>query len=255
MNHLYQETFDIDSLYKDFSVVPPYCVGYIVRKTTVRVTYCDEPLYNQLSTARIYDIISDMRVADRSLPPCNKLVDKDTIYYQQVPINTLYEIYKPLIKSLADKTYLTTSKYFLYEDLLQDAYLVLTILYRQGYYVHGNLLKRAYINYIRKQLRKMPTHYDVVSLEQTVANKHDDDTLRLADQIEDVRATEELDSIIEDSEHDILAKRQLVVAEIGERQYNELLRAYRTHTTDASTNSKIIKLRRRLNKNDNDDND
>ena len=91
----------------------------------------------------------------------------------------------------------------------------------------------------------MPTHYEMISLESNVYNRNNDETLLLLDQIEDEHQLDELDEIALDDEFS--RKKKIVIDLIGERQFNEIVRAYRTHTTDANTNSKIMKIRRSIN--------
>lgn len=252
-NSLYSLTLTHDSIYKDVSVLPTHCVGYIITHDKVRVSYSDDPALNTLLTSRISQIVSDLRtsiVQPPQLRQKSQTLLPGTIMFEQCDINTLITLYSPLLQSLARNISLTTDRYstFTYDDLLQDACLIVTDLYRKGYYVHGNLIKRAFINFVRLKLRKEPTHYSIISLSTPQQNKHDDDSLTLEDTLVDDVAETILDDIVTDTarKQRIAEQRDYVLTVISPRTYDQLIREYRTNTVPTGNGKLLQDIRRQL---------
>lgn len=254
MRHsLYSIKLSHDDIYQDNNIVPPHCIGYIITTTIVRITYCDEPSLNTLSTAHLLTIINDMRVHKIIPTPLrqSQRLLPDTLTFEQCDINTLITLYNPLLQSLARRAHATTARFFTYDDLLQEAYLVLATLYRKGYYIHGNMLQRAFVNHIRVLLRKEPTHYAMIPLStpQDAAHAHSDERdVTLDEQLIDEKVAEQFDNLLLDDARAqrIAEQRDYVLTVISQRTYDQLIREYRTNTTSTSNGKLINDIRRML---------
>lgn len=177
-------------------------------------------------------------------------VTPETLAYGQPSLATLTTLYTPLLQTIASQLYKpqsTLAKYFTHNDILQEGYLALATLHAHKYYINKRLLSRVIYNNIMMQLRKLPTHYIVNSLDDPVQNTlHDDETLTYADVIPtDEDFVDEIMTRLSDDEE---KQKEELIAYIGQRQYDDLLRAYRTHTTSSSTNNRIQALKRHFNK-------
>lgn len=243
MRHLYKLVLSHDDIYQDNSIIPQHCVGFIIRDTNVIITYCDEPEINTLSTANLISYLTMLRVSASSaaLPHCKQLIDKNTLWYEQADISTLCQLYTPLAHSLARLVFDSTS-FFVLDDLVQEVYLIITSLYKKGYYVHGSLIKRAFVNHIRMLMRKEPTHWEIVSLQKHLKDSTEDITLE--DTIEDP-ASEDFITALCLSDEQQEQKRQLLTV-ISQRQYDQLVREYRTNTVPTAMGKKIREIRRDL---------
>lgn len=244
MRHLYKITLEHDDIYNDSSVLPAFCIGYIIRDTNVIVTYCDEPCMNTVPTANLVAYLTTLRVAlPEDVPHCKRKIDKHTLWYEQADISVLCELYRPLAFSLANRI-VDSCSFFTLDDLVQEAYLVIAQLYKKGYYVHGALMRRAFVNHVRILMRKEPLHWDVVSLQQFVRKAGDGESVLLEETIEDPASGDFIDSILLTDEE--LSQKEQLLTIISKRQYDQLVREYRTHTVPTSMGKKIKDLRRKL---------
>ena len=119
------------------------------------------------------------------------------------------------------------------EDLIQMCNLVISDLYYKGYYIHKQLIRRAYINYVLMHIRKDKNRVQIISLDQPYNKSDNDNTLRIADMIPDINASNEL-SDKEDEEVQkriLLEVKDIVIDFIGPRQYDQLLREYSNKQT------------------------
>lgn len=178
-------------------------------------------------------------------PMCRKPMN-DTVAYLQADADVLIKLYEPLLQSLTKRASNMFNRFFSYDDLLQQAYLTVLSLSRHGYYVSKNLIQRTYFNDLFMMLRKLPTKYVVISLEEPTNEHGSDDTIvRIIDTIKDERdAYDELHNDI-----DLILKRTKVISMIGRRQYDQMLREFTNNTTTNATSVRINKLRKRINKN------
>ena len=124
-----------------------------------------------------------------------------------------------------------------YDDVYSTCMLTCVKLYKRGYYLNKWLIKKSFENDILMLLRKRRNAPEVLSLEQIMYNSDSDDDVKLEDMLEDKR----IDAKIQDEEesqliHAIFLKvKELIVADIGERQFDQLFRDYgNKHTTNSS---------------------
>lgn len=183
-----------------------------------------------------------VNVVDKVNEPGSK---NKIVTYDQPTLDVLVEALKPLVNALAYKQS-KRWKNLPYDDLKQQCYCCLCTLYRKGYYIHKAILERTFQNAVYYMLRKEPRDIVTVSFEQTVG----DEGLTVADTIRDYEKEYEIeDAELDDAELQVLcAQRDIIIAIIGERNYDQIVREYRNHTVSSATHNKIERLHKRMEK-------
>lgn len=200
-----------------------------------------EDTYNQISIPDIAKEIAELtdfsRVSEH----------RKILGYRQPGPEILLTAYEPLMRKLV-KEEMNRWANLEYEDLMQTCRLVVMKLYRGGYYVHKRLLRRAFSNEILMSLRKERNKPILISLEQTIDGE--DDKVTISDTIPDHQAIiEEQDMLDEAAYSDILVvKRDIIVREIGQRQYDQLVREYGNKSTTNWSRQTVQKLKQYLTK-------
>ena len=217
--------------------------------------------FNNIPTIDVIDTMTILHYCRKSHIPVPRSfaphpLTPQTLAYGQSSIATLSQLFTPLIQNFAQKLYpadpiatpTQISRYFTYDDVVQEGYVALASLASRGYYITRRLLAREMYNRVIATLRKMPTHYIVNSLDDptSLTDATDDVSLTYADSIpvED----ENINHLIEDPTGKLLRERKIVIDYLGERQYMELIRAYASHTTSNATNNKIQTIKRYIRK-------
>lgn len=167
--------------------------------------------------------------------------------YGQPSLPILLEVLQPLLHNLATEQHRRWKRYS-YEDLLQLCSCKLCELYNKGYYIHKSLLKRAFTNSVYQMLRKEPRDVTIVSSDARV--KTSDDTLSVVDMIPDIQ--QEYDDY--DKEEQVVLnqiqteERDVLLEMLGPRQYDQLLREFRTHTISNATARQLKRIKLKLEK-------
>ena len=190
---------------------------------------CTDNAYN---TFKKEDCIHDTLIAIAN----DKQDGKYIILFKQPPLEMQIKMYIPYIKKLA-QIQSQRWKMLEYDDVYSTCMLTCVKLYKRGYYLNKWLIKKSFENDILMLLRKRRNAPEVLSLEQIMYNSDSDDDVKLEDMLEDKR----IDAKIQDEEesqliHAIFLKvKELIVADIGERQFDQLFRDYgNKHTTNSS---------------------
>lgn len=167
------------------------------------------------------------------------------ICYGQPPLDILVEVLQPLLHKLAFEQHLRWSR-FNYDDLLQLCSCKLCELYRKGYYIHKAILKRTFENSVYQLLRKEPRNVSFVSSDARI--KTSDDTLSIIEVIPDVQQEyEDYDKEENIVLSEILTdQKEVLIDMLGQRQYDQLLREFRTHTISNSTARQLQRIRTKL---------
>lgn len=197
-----------------------------------------EDSYNQIA-------IEDMATEIAELTEFSKKSEHRSILgYRQPNIEVIMHTYEPLMKKLV-REQLAHWQHLEYEDLLQTCRLVVMKLYRGGYYIHKHLLRRAFNNEILMSLRKERDKPLVLSFDSVVDN---DEKITVGDTIPDVKAIMEEQDMLDASVNDdvIKAKREMIVKQIGQRQYDQLLREYGNKSTTNWSRKTVQTLKLRL---------
>ena len=172
-------------------------------------------------------------------------VQKYVVGYKQPPLDKLIVAYEPLVHSLARQQH-TYWRQLEYEDLCQICRMVICTLYNAGYYIHKNLVQRAFANEVLMHIRKYKRQPVLVSLDDRIHNESENMTLK--DVIPDIqqdnqRQDEEDEEVFKQA---LIEQRDLVIDMIGQRQYDRLLTEYGTKTTSAWGTKTTHRLRQKL---------
>lgn len=176
--------------------------------------------FNDLKTTdSIRYLVSEMRKQDNRQGYVNCFV--------QSSAETIIKSRKPLILKLAKEQH-DAWEHLEMEDLIQMCNLVICDLYYRGYYIHKNLIRRAFINYVLMHIRKDKGKPNIVSLEQDYGKSDNDERISIKDMIPDVKLlNEQSDKEDKEVENQILTEmRDVVISIIGPRQYDQMLREY-----------------------------
>ena len=160
--------------------------------------------------------------------PCNKNI----VAYGQGDLEFVIKQYKPLIIKLAKEQHDRWHQLEM-EDLIQMCNLVICDLYYKGYYIHKQIIRRSFINYVLMYLRKDKNKPAILSLEQSYVNPNGDDKITLADMIPDRDAVNEMYDKDDYEVHQRILRevKDIVIDFIGPRQYDQLLREYANKQT------------------------
>lgn len=171
------------------------------------------------------------------------------IYFNQSSLKTIDKAFEPLMWHLAI-TMQDQWQNFETEDLFQICRLCLCRLYKKGYCIHPGILKKTFVHEVLLSMRKNKNHPDIkiISLETPVKSIKLEGDLTVADTIEDieynnrVEAKERKETV--DHIFDIINK--IIVKEIGERRYQQLVQAHRNKCANGSQRMLIIRIRKIL---------
>lgn len=184
-------------------------------------------------------------VAAQMLKQLRSEQQRYVIGYKQPPLDKLLELYEPLVQNLAMKQ----QQYWQqmeFEDLCQMCRLCICTLYRAGYYIHKALIQKAFSNEVLLKIRKDRYHEQPLSLNRRV--KYDDEKVELMDLIPDNSMVEEIQEQQdnEDALRILQEKRDLIIAEVGQRQYEQLVRAYTFGNTDGMSRRLVNRLKNKF---------
>lgn len=256
-NHteIYKYTYNLCKFpaVEDLSTCPERVNAFRIKELkdnlSLTVIVCDNEEFNTIpkSTVESYvNIVQDALYHELALPEwiAPKPIGK-TLAYKQSGCAVLVKLYEPLVHALAKKAFATLNKYFTYDDLLQTCYLTIIQLSREGYYCSRGIIERSYFNNLFMSLRKLPTRYVVLSFDEpTNDGESDDKTVKLIDTIADT--DDKYETFLYDDE--LAYRRKVVISIIGQRQYDQIVREWRTNTTTGATQTLVNKLKRRLSK-------
>lgn len=217
-----------------------YCIVDKNDEYVLSYHYTGNSKYDTLDAiVSVGNIVSAIYDHDR-LTPTLKIFS-----YEQPPIEIMCEVYAPLVKTLARKQQ-RWWKNIKFNDLVQQCYCTMCELYRNGYYIHKNLLSRAFANDILDYSRRHKVENEImVSLDTIISGT--DDTLLMKDIICDISEVERRqDELDNEADRVMLAEvKRMVIDKIGIERYNELLIDY---SSGSKTQGKNTALKYRLKK-------
>lgn len=193
---------------------------------------CEVCTDNTYNTFKKEDCIHDTLIAITNDVQDGKYI----ILFKQPSLEMQIKMYMPYIKKLA-QIQSQRWKTLEYDDLYSTCTFVIIKLYKRGYYLNKWLIKKSFENEVLLQLRKFKNVPEILSLEQITFTNDNNEPVKLEDMIEDKQANiniqdEEESQLI----HAIFLKvKEIIVTDIGERQFDQLLRDYgNKHTTNWS---------------------
>ena len=111
---------------------------------------------------------------------------KSKARYVQPSLEQWLEIFRPLLLDMVNRAYPFYQKLFAKDELVSTLYLVIVKLHQKNYYLHKNLVYRAFLNELNMECRRLKHHQDDMSIDQPVQGDTDDDApMTLKDQIVD----------------------------------------------------------------------
>lgn len=171
------------------------------------------------------------------------------IGYDQPPVDLMIELFEPYLCKLAYEQSRRWRQLDM-DDLHQIACMSMLKLYSRGYYINRKLLRQTFVNDLLMELRKYRHDDCLVSYERLMRQHSDDHDLKLIDTLEDVESYQELLDIDDASEDEDVTryKRELVINEIGQRQYDQLVREYGNKATTAWSRKTVSNLKQKFSK-------
>ena len=175
--------------------------------------------------------------------------------YVQPPIDQWLQLYQPLLYQLVHKAYPFYQKLFTEKELLSTLYLVVTKLYKKGYYLHKALINRAFLNEVNMEVRKLKRHQDDVSLDTEIGGDNgssDDATLTIGDTLIDQNATDTAHELthysLKDYWEDMFqAVKECMLQDMSQLSFDRILLQLSTKTVDNQTSHRLMKYRKMFN--------
>ena len=175
--------------------------------------------------------------------------NRSGVQYVQPPLEQWLQLFKPAMSALI------TSVHPKYEKLIPDRddmegilYYVITKLYKANYYLHKTLIKRAYINELNLECRKLKGGNITDSLDATIGQDDDGKDITLLDQIADTESIEWAKRCNEYTDDDYWEDvceqlKRAMIKDMGEFQFNRLLVQLKTRTIDRKASYWLNKYR------------
>lgn len=179
----------------------------------------------------------------------NRNAVQSVVAYKQPSIELMVELYKPLMSKLALEQCERWTE-LEYDDAFSMCQLTMLKLYKKGYYVHKQLLKRSFENYVLMELRHSRNKPEIISLEQTIFSDGDSEPLSLADMLPDKDAELKREQKEEEEVFNAIFEevKEIIVEFIGERQFEQLLRDYGNKHTTPWSRKKMQQIKEKLKK-------
>lgn len=221
--------------------------GECINSYTVQYNISQVDKYNTLSiskvTSEVCDIIRDNYINFQ------KLNVKYIIGYNQPSVELILKLYDPFVKSIAKKQKEQWQS-LSYEDLCQDCRLVICMLYNKGYYIHKRLVEKSFNNLVLMSIRKDIDKPNIVSLDDVFNQFSNEGELTIKDVIADERQLEQqYDNDCREAEESMFRElKQLIINEIGERGFEQLLKNYGSKNTDEWSRYTVRKLKDKFRK-------
>lgn len=152
--------------------------------------------------------------------------------YMQPDLNLLLKLYNPLIKRLATDQH-SRWRFLELEDLKQMCRLVICNLYYSGYYIHKNLVFRAFNNYVLLHIRYNRERPMIISLDQLYHKNDDDGDVSIVSMVPDTSLLDDQENKENKEIEEVILNemKTIVIDYIGLRQYDQLLREYKNKQT------------------------
>lgn len=232
---LVETLVNVDNIYS-YLIYAEYD-GNILEDFLVEFLVSQSEEYN---TLEIEDSVADIALIIHNAIEQQK--KKYVIGYKQPPLEIMLELYEPLVQTLARQQKTFWQKLEL-EDLCQICRMVICILYNAGYYLHKNLIQKAFTNEVLATIRKDKYAPLIVSMNKTI--KSDEGRCEYGDLIPDTQALiqQQEDEEREAMDYILTEMKDLVIAEIGQRQYDSLLRDWRNGTTTGQSQKQVFRLK------------
>ena len=178
---------------------------------------------------------------------------RNGIRYAQPPLEQWLEIFKPYLMSLVARTHPRYASLIPdREELVSILYEKVIHLYRQGFYLHNTLIKKAFINALNYECRKLKGLAVTDSLDAPIGFDEDDKEITLLDQLADPDTTAWAKSCTSYTEQDFWEDKydelkRLMLEDMSELAFKRILIQLKTNTVDRHTSYLLDKYRQILN--------
>ena len=187
-----------------------------------------------------YDCVIDIvKLIQESYASAASTSHKYIIGYKQAPLPVLLSILEPLTNSLASAQHQHWPRLEL-DDLCQMCRLCIITLYNKGCYIHKSIVQKSFSNMVLMSIRKERYAPTFVSIEQL--REHEDGHQQF--QIEDPSSLDHTSALEDEEEY--ARMRSLVINELSPRQYDQMVREYRSKTTTQATVNKVKSLKKKF---------
>lgn len=171
----------------------------------------------------------------------NSIDENRHLQYVQPPIEMWLKLFEPFMMKLVNDVYpryerLIGDK----EELVSILYFCVTKLHKKGYYLHNALVRRAFINELNLECRKLK-HFEFESLDAPIGYDDDGKEVTLLDQIADPHDSEVADEEARQELYETIKARML--EDMSEFAFNRILIQLKSGTVDRSTSYQLSKYR------------
>lgn len=237
-SHLHDVLAEVDSIYS--------VIVYYDKDSDMYTVQYNLSQIDRFNTLHSYDVAS---AVVKMLEEGN--MSKKVVGYMQPPIEICLEVFNPLVVKLA-KQQRARWRCLEEEDYEQICRLVMIRLHQKNYYLNKRLIEKAFNNEVLMTLRSERNAPVILSFEDTFYTplSSSSEKLLVADVVEDVSIKEEEERLyVEEAEKAIFNEvKALVIDLIGERQWNELVRAYTNGCTDSWSQKKMHDVKLQIKK-------
>jgi hypothetical protein len=171
----------------------------------------------------------------------NSIDDKKHIQYVNPPFELWMELFKPFLTSLV------CAMHQRYEKLIPDReeitsilYYTVAKLYKKGYYLHKSLIRKAFLNELNMECRKLK-YVELESLDAPIGYDDDGKEITLLDQLVDPTDAEKADSEQRQELYEKIKARML--QDMSEFAFNRIMIQLKSGTIDRMTSYHLNKYR------------
>lgn len=220
------------------------CLIYKAPNKTGYKLVCSISDIERYNTLQQEQIVQCVRAAMQSTI---EILKQTIVAYAQPPLQILLEAAEPLIQSQAKLQNLRWHEVE-FDDLCQMCRLTIVKLYRKGYYIHPWLIKKSFERDVLMYIRHEKNKPQFIYLDETVVDNDNGFSDIIPDQqeldrIQDEEAEEELNELRS-------WQKQVLINEIGQRQYDQLLLEYGSKNSTNWSRNLVHRLKQKFNRGD-----
>lgn len=170
------------------------------------------------------------------------------ILYVNAPLEIYLTTFRPMLNKMIARLHPTYAKLIERDEMLSILYLTIIKLYEKDYYLHNSLIRRAFINDLNMECRKLKHFQNSVSLNSTVRSTDNGD---IPQELMELLMCEEASQWAEDqltySLSDLQEDQlQAIKDYLGEFQYTLVLSRLKAKTIDMHTSRLLRKCKEEL---------
>lgn len=174
---------------------------------------------------------------------------KSGVRYIQPPLEQWITAFRPLLMTMVTRVHPRYEKLIPdREELISILYLTIITLYNKGYYLHQTLIKKAFVNALNMECRKLKGLSNIDSLDAAIGVDDDGKNITLYDQTADVDSTawavQTLTYTSLDRKSDLFEKvKARMLQDMSQLAFDRILLQLRSGTVDRNTSYLLDKYR------------